>query len=283
MSNKNIIFDTKNNMPIGLTRYILLFISKVKSLFPINFPRLFTKNYLLSFVASHIVFYPSPAILTYAWSFGSLAGLCLVIQILSGIFLSMVRLVLPPLASCATNLSIAIYNSNISNYSVLIKKARENILEFLLLNCILDYPIFDHNTIQIKLFFNFDLSINNFMIILGCFFIIIYFILRLFENFRSSFQTKFKMDNNNNNNNYVPPLVPRPRGVLLGPAPRPRPLREMMDQQRPNRRQGNIVPARPEEILPNEDNVNSGQGNIVPARPDEISNQGNANSGQGNN
>nr|WAK85049.1 apocytochrome b [Amicula sp. isolate GU52X-4 cfCalB7] len=76
-------------MPVGSTRYGLLIISKFKSLFPINFPRLITTNYLFSFIASHIVFYPSPIILTYAWSFGSLAGVCLVIQILSGIFLSM--------------------------------------------------------------------------------------------------------------------------------------------------------------------------------------------------
>jgi ubiquinol-cytochrome c reductase cytochrome b subunit len=38
---------------------------------------------------SHIVSYPTPINLNYAWSFGSIAGLCLVIQILSGIFLAM--------------------------------------------------------------------------------------------------------------------------------------------------------------------------------------------------
>lgn len=37
----------------------------------------------------HVVFYPTPVSLTYAWSFGSLAGVTLVIQIISGIFLSM--------------------------------------------------------------------------------------------------------------------------------------------------------------------------------------------------
>ena len=37
---------------------------------------------------SHIVSYPTPINLNYAWSFGSIAGLCLVIQILSGIFLA---------------------------------------------------------------------------------------------------------------------------------------------------------------------------------------------------
>ena len=46
------------------------------------------KNYLLGFVDCHLVHYPTPIGLTYAWSFGSLAGMCLVIQILSGTLLS---------------------------------------------------------------------------------------------------------------------------------------------------------------------------------------------------
>ena len=44
------------------------------------------KNYLLAFMDSHLIHYPSPINLSYAWSFGSTAGICLVIQILSGIF-----------------------------------------------------------------------------------------------------------------------------------------------------------------------------------------------------
>jgi len=47
------------------------------------------KDYLLSILDNHIINYPSPINLTYAWSFGALAGLCLVIQIISGIFLTM--------------------------------------------------------------------------------------------------------------------------------------------------------------------------------------------------
>jgi len=47
------------------------------------------KNSLLSFVDSHIIDYPTPINLNYMWSFGSTAGLCLVIQILTGIFLAM--------------------------------------------------------------------------------------------------------------------------------------------------------------------------------------------------
>jgi ubiquinol-cytochrome c reductase cytochrome b subunit len=48
-----------------------------------------TKHFLIAFIANHIIYYPSPINLTYAWSFGSTAGVCLVIQILSGIFLAM--------------------------------------------------------------------------------------------------------------------------------------------------------------------------------------------------
>lgn len=47
------------------------------------------KDSILSFVDSHIIDYPTPINLNYFWSFGSTAGLCLVIQIVTGIFLAM--------------------------------------------------------------------------------------------------------------------------------------------------------------------------------------------------
>lgn len=47
------------------------------------------KQPLLSVLNAHIVDYPTPSNLSYLWSFGSLAGICLVIQILTGIFLAM--------------------------------------------------------------------------------------------------------------------------------------------------------------------------------------------------
>jgi len=47
------------------------------------------KNYLMAIMNSHIIDYPTPINLTYAWSFGSTAGICLVIQILTGVFLAM--------------------------------------------------------------------------------------------------------------------------------------------------------------------------------------------------
>ena len=48
-----------------------------------------------------------------------------------------------PIVSCATNAKSAFYNNFIYYDSVLVKKARENILEFLLLNHPLDCPICD--------------------------------------------------------------------------------------------------------------------------------------------
>ena len=39
------------------------------------------KEPMLAFVDSHIIDYPTPTNLSYLWSFGSTAGLCLVIQI----------------------------------------------------------------------------------------------------------------------------------------------------------------------------------------------------------
>jgi len=47
------------------------------------------KDPLLSFIDSHIIDYPTPTNLTYLWSFGASAGICLVIQIISGVFLAM--------------------------------------------------------------------------------------------------------------------------------------------------------------------------------------------------
>jgi len=47
------------------------------------------KDPLLAFVDSHIIDYPTPINLNYLWSFGSAAGLCLIIQIVTGIFLAM--------------------------------------------------------------------------------------------------------------------------------------------------------------------------------------------------
>jgi quinol-cytochrome oxidoreductase complex cytochrome b subunit len=47
------------------------------------------KETSLSFIASHIIDYPTPLNLNYLWSFGSAAGICLGIQILTGIFLAM--------------------------------------------------------------------------------------------------------------------------------------------------------------------------------------------------
>ena len=55
----------------------------------INTKTRWNKNYLLSIVDSHVIHYPSPINLNYAWSFGFIATMCLIIQILTGIFLAM--------------------------------------------------------------------------------------------------------------------------------------------------------------------------------------------------
>lgn len=47
------------------------------------------KDATLAFIDSHIISYPTPINLNYFWSFGSAAGICLVIQIVTGIFLAM--------------------------------------------------------------------------------------------------------------------------------------------------------------------------------------------------
>lgn len=84
ISQNNILLNVLN----GMAAFLLFFVNKIKSLLPLNVSRV-NKNYILNLVDSHIIHYGSPITLTYAWSFGSLAGLCLVIQMLSGIFLAM--------------------------------------------------------------------------------------------------------------------------------------------------------------------------------------------------
>jgi len=46
-------------------------------------------NKFISFINNHIVDYPTPSNISYLWSFGSLAGFCLVLQIITGICLAM--------------------------------------------------------------------------------------------------------------------------------------------------------------------------------------------------
>nr|UDP55426.1 cytohrome B [Schizostauron trachyderma] len=88
MSIKNNVLNFIINVPISIIRLFLQTFSKLKSLLPLNLIRL-NKNYLFALIDSHIIHYPTPITLTYAWSFGSLAGICLVIQMISGIFLAM--------------------------------------------------------------------------------------------------------------------------------------------------------------------------------------------------
>ena len=47
------------------------------------------KNPVLAIVNNHLVDYPSPVNVNYFWSLGSIAGICLAIQVISGVFLAM--------------------------------------------------------------------------------------------------------------------------------------------------------------------------------------------------
>jgi quinol-cytochrome oxidoreductase complex cytochrome b subunit len=49
------------------------------------------KQPIFSVLNDHIIQYPAPTNLTYWWGYGSTAGICLLIQLVSGIFLAMVR------------------------------------------------------------------------------------------------------------------------------------------------------------------------------------------------
>jgi hypothetical protein len=70
--------------------------------------RLLKTHVLLRFLNSYIVDSPEPANISYMWNFGSLLGICLIIQILTGAFLAMhVRpliLVLPVILITMTGL-----------------------------------------------------------------------------------------------------------------------------------------------------------------------------------
>jgi quinol-cytochrome oxidoreductase complex cytochrome b subunit len=88
MNTYSTIESLRKRLSIQEHRSILLAVSRVSQLMPSNWGRL-NKHYILALIDSHVIHYPTPISLTYAWSFGSLAGICLVIQIISGVFLSM--------------------------------------------------------------------------------------------------------------------------------------------------------------------------------------------------
>ena len=74
--------------PVDFSSVVLFIKIKIKNLSIINLPR-FNKFFIFDIADSHAIHYGTPTSLTYAWSFGFLAGICLIIQMLSGIFLSM--------------------------------------------------------------------------------------------------------------------------------------------------------------------------------------------------
>jgi ubiquinol-cytochrome c reductase cytochrome b subunit len=55
---------------------------------PSSINNAYLKNFGV-FANNHVFRYPTPSNLTYFWNFGSLAGIALAIQIISGLFLTM--------------------------------------------------------------------------------------------------------------------------------------------------------------------------------------------------
>ena len=51
--------------------------------------RLLKSNFLARLINSYVVDSPQPANLSYLWNFGSLLATCLILQILTGVFLAM--------------------------------------------------------------------------------------------------------------------------------------------------------------------------------------------------
>jgi quinol-cytochrome oxidoreductase complex cytochrome b subunit len=56
-----------------------------------NFMRLLKGHVVLRLFNSYLVDSPQPANISYLWNFGSLLGACLIIQILTGVFLAMLK------------------------------------------------------------------------------------------------------------------------------------------------------------------------------------------------
>ena len=74
--NKFLNFEVVNSLKLVVSRFVI----KRKR---------WNHSYIFSLVDRHIIHYPTPINLTYAWSFGSTAGMCLILQIMTGIFLAM--------------------------------------------------------------------------------------------------------------------------------------------------------------------------------------------------
>jgi len=55
----------------------------------LNYKRIVQNNVIIKTISNFLIFYPTPINLNYFWNFGSLAGFCLLIQIITGIFLAM--------------------------------------------------------------------------------------------------------------------------------------------------------------------------------------------------
>lgn len=75
--------------------------------------RLLKTHPILSLANSYMVDSPQPANLSYMWNFGSLLGLCLVIQIITGVTLAMHYTPSVDIAFASVEHSVDVLNSNI--------------------------------------------------------------------------------------------------------------------------------------------------------------------------
>jgi ubiquinol-cytochrome c reductase cytochrome b subunit len=55
----------------------------------LQYKRIIQNNVIIKTIVDVLVYYPTSANLNYFWNFGSLAGFCLLLQIITGIFLAM--------------------------------------------------------------------------------------------------------------------------------------------------------------------------------------------------
>ena len=67
MSTNTNLSSNSQYVSSNLFKTALVGLNNVKGVFPLNLPRANT-NYLIAFLDSHVIHYPTPITLTYAWS-----------------------------------------------------------------------------------------------------------------------------------------------------------------------------------------------------------------------
>ena len=152
------------------------FLKSVKSLTLLNTKRSNT-SYLFSFKANHLIYYPTPITTTYAWSFGFLAGMCLVTQMISGIFLAM---------HYTPHLDLAFSSVE----SVMFGLPNEGLFRYLYVNGILMFFIASYFCIFRVIYSKFSIQIERSSCYLGSY-VFFCFLIKLLFNSSLKFQLGF--------------------------------------------------------------------------------------------